>query len=220
MNLLKKTFFIATLIVISGCSSIPSEVVQLSYVMGKDLDALRLSYRELIHQHFESLRAQRMLYLDREWKPAFIRAWIDDGHLIQMASGKEAYSSSDGGFISPTPGKTEIQLLDGVSGWAEDAIEQINNKKSELLEPLNKDERELILAVEESFDRLSRGNAVITAHLNSLTKVQAIQDDFMAAMDMGGLRSAINSKLAETSKNADKALESIRKADQRITKAR
>jgi len=204
------------LLFLSACSTVPREVVELSYVMGQDIDALKVSYRDLVHRHYDALRAQRLAYLDKEWKPAFIKTWIADGHLIPLASGSEVFSQSAEGFVKPTPGKEEIQLLDGVAGWAEDAIEQITIKRGELINPLDQDEKELIAIVDESFGRLTRGNALITAHLNSLNKVQSVQDDFMKAIDLKGLRAAINDKLSDASIKADKALKSIKDADKKL----
>lgn len=205
------------LLFLPACSTVPREVVELSYVIGQDIDVLRVSYRVLVRRHYDALRAQRLAYLDKEWKPVFIKTWIADGHLIQMASGSEVFSEAAGEFLKPTPGKEEIQLLDGVAGWAEDAIEQITIKRGELINPLDQDEKELMAVVEESFDRLTRGNALITAHLNSLSKVQSVQDDFMKAINLKDLRSAINDKLSDASIKADKALKSIKDADKKLS---
>lgn len=207
---------LAVTALLSSCANVPKEVVELSYAVGQDMTALRTSYRTLIRQHYKALRAERQQYLDREWKPVFVRAWIADGHLVQMASGKEAYSASADAFVRPTPGKEEAELLDGVSGWAEDAVDMIEKKRRELMAPLDQEERELDSVVDDAFQRIMLGNAMITAHLNSLRKVQEVQDEFLKALNLNDLRVTINETLASASDRAEKALIAVREADQKI----
>ena len=52
-------------------SALPKEIVELSYRTGEDLVALHQSYRTLIQQRFDDFRAERMNYLNNEWRPEF-----------------------------------------------------------------------------------------------------------------------------------------------------
>ncbi|MDP8237783.1 MAG: hypothetical protein P9X24_01720 [Candidatus Hatepunaea meridiana] len=69
---ISKLFLIAILITftLSGCTTIPKEVVELSYTMGHDLEALRQSYRTLITTHFDLLRKQREDFIVNDYIPA------------------------------------------------------------------------------------------------------------------------------------------------------
>jgi hypothetical protein len=202
-----------TVLLVAACANVPKEVVELSYVVGQDLSVVHQSHKTLIHQHFESLRAQRIEYLEKVWTPAFVSAWVNDGHLVNIATGKEAYSEAKGTFVSPSPGREKVELLDSVHMWASAAIEQIEKKRSTLLAPLAADEKELTAAVDEAFARLIRGNATITAHLNSLRKVQEVQDDFLKALDLKDLRQKIHEGLANASDKAQRGLEAMQRAD-------
>ncbi len=206
------------LLLVAACANVPKEVVELSYRLGQDLGSLHDSYKTLVHQHFDSLRAQRIEYLENVWTPAFVAAWIEDGHLVAVATGKEVYSEEKSSFVLPTPGQEKPELLASVQMWSESALRQIDKKKGELLSPLDKDEKELVAAVAEAFARVIRGNAIITAHLNSLRNVQEVQDELLSALDLKDLRTTINTRLATASDKAQKALEEVKKADAIVAK--
>jgi hypothetical protein len=206
-------------VALCSCSTIPEEVVKLSYVVGQDIDALRVSYKTLIHEHYETLRSRRQDYLDNVWKPAYIKKWVADGHLIQIATGKEIYSEATDDFVVADPTKDAGALLDNVTGWAQEAVDAIANKRQELMAPLDAEEKELTAAIEDAFAQTMRGNATITAHLNSLRRVQAIQDDFLQAIDLKNLRTTINEKLSNASERAATALKTVQEVDKKLTPA-
>ncbi len=213
-----KLLFICLAVIVSaiqleGCSTVPKEVVELSYRMGDDISAVQKSYKILIHDHFESLRGERLRYLNEEWTPKYIRAWVEDGRLVDVAKGVVVWSEEKGDFVRPVAGKEEEGLLITIGFWSVAAIKEIEEKKTELLEPLNKQEDQLSSWVDEAFNRLYRGNATITAHLNSLRKVQEVQDDALAALNLKDLRDKINNELVTASDKAEAGLEAVRKAD-------
>lgn len=211
--------FITLLILLCGslllteCSTVPKEVVELSYRTGEDISAIHKSYIKLIHDYFESLREQRIRYLNEEWVPKYIKGWVNDGRLIDVARGDVVWSQEAGDFVKPVSGKSEEGLLTTVRFWSVTAVKEIEGKKAELLEPLNKQEDQLSSWVEDAFNRLYRSNAAITAHLNSLRKVQEVQDETLAALNLKDLRDKINNTLITASDKAKDGLEAIKKAD-------
>ena len=205
---------------LTSCASVPKEVVELSYRMGEDILALQESYVVLIHKHFESLKAQRVEYLESEWTPAFVRAWVDSGRLREIAKGDIVWSEDAEEFVRATPGRKEAELLASIGFWSQSAIEQIEDKRAELLAPLDSQEVQLQSWVAEAFSRIYRGNATITAHLNSLRKVQEVQDNFLEAMDIKDLRDKINNALISSSEVAQKALDEVRRADGLLTEGK
>jgi hypothetical protein len=192
----RKSLIICWALTIAGCASVPKEVVELSYTVGHDLDAVHLSYRALIQTHFEGLRAQTITFLETRWVPAFLGDFIQNGGLIQSAQGAD-----------PT------LVLEEVQDWTEVAVEAIEKKKRALLDPINADETALIKSVDEAFANLIRANATITAHLNSLRKVQEVQDEALKALKLKELRDKINGGLISASERAQKAIADLKKVE-------
>jgi len=202
----------------AGCASIPKEVVELSYRTGQDLRSIQESYDRLIHVFYEQLRAQRLRYLEDEWTPLFIQTWLKDGKLVEVARGEVVWSEEKEEFVIPSPEEKEGKLLYTVQTWAEQAVFEIEAKKSKLLGPLYAEEDSLRFSVSEAINQLIQANATVTAHLNSLRKVQEVQDDALSALGIKDLRDSINNSLASASHRASVALEGIRKADRFVTK--
>lgn len=196
-------FFMVIAIIASGCATVPKEVVELSYRMGEDLEAVHSSYITLIRRHFDGLRAQSMAVLEDKWTPAFLKDFIQRGELVKSAQ------SSDPKIV-----------LEDVQDWASVAIDTIEAKRRELLEPINKDEEGLLKAVDEAFGRLTLANATITAHLNSLRKVQEVQDETLKALNLKNLREKIDAALVSASEKAQKAMVKLKEAEGTLDKAK
>ena len=101
----------------TGCvrPNVPTEVVTLSYTLGQDLDAIHVSYRNLINSYFDSLRMQAQNILDDHWNPAFIKDFIQRANLVQLAS-----TAND------------TQSYNQIVAWANAAVKQIETKKKEV----------------------------------------------------------------------------------------
>jgi hypothetical protein len=201
----------------ASCASVPKEVVQLSYRMGQDLESVHSSYMTLIHAHFESLRQTTIDFVDYEWAPVMLKGFVATGQLVDIAKG--IVVMSNGKPVRPDAGKEEIELLDSVGGWARAATRRIDKKKADLLKPINDAEITLTSEVNLAFDQLNRGNATITAHLNSLRKVQEAQDEALEALQLKGLRDTLNDGLVKASDLAAKGIEKVRETENVVKQA-
>lgn len=179
----------AFVLLLLGCASIPKEVVELSYTVGKDLNAVHESYKILIKKHFDGLRSQVNTFLNDRWIPKYLEYFIEDGGLRESAQGSDPE-----------------EVLEDVQIWAEVAIEEIELKRSELINPINEVEKALLDLVDTAFNRLVNANAVITAHLNSIRKVKEVQDDALKALGLKEIRDNINEELIKSSERAGKLL--------------
>lgn len=197
VNRFLKSLLIVIMPILVGCrATVPKEVVELSYTVGQDLNAVHASYRELIQTHFSGLRAQTIFFLDNRWVPVYLEDFVKTGGLIESATGTD-----------PKAVLKDVQL------WAEVAIEEIEDKKKELLDPIDHDEQALLNSADEAFSRIMRANAAITAHLNSIRKVQEVQDEILSALKLKDLRDKINNGLIAASEKAQNTIETFKKAE-------
>ena len=173
-----------------GCASVPEESVELSYIIGNDLEIIRQSYTDLIQQHFKSLRTQINTSIDKVYIPSFISSFAAKGKLAQHAKNN----------------RTDL-----VEAWARVAINRIERERIKRLAPIDMQEKELMVSVDEAFDRVIRANATLTAHLNSIQKVNAAQDELLASFKLKDIRGKINTGLANASVKADKIAADIDK---------
>lgn len=172
-----------------GCATVPREVVELSYAIGRDVEALHVSYRELVRQHFAQLRAQTTQFIDERWTPVFLKDFIQRGELLEAARRSDAQ-----------------RVAEDVQDWAEVAIGEIQRKKAQLLAPIDAQEAALLSDIDAAFANLMRSNAAITAHLNSLRDVQEVQDEALSSLQVRQLRDKVNGALTTASERAQAAL--------------
>ena len=187
------TLIFMIMLILAGCATVPKEVVELSYIIGQDLNAIHSSYRELIQNHFEGLRTQTNDFLDNRWIPAYIEDFIQSGELVVMAQGADPK-----------------RVLEDVQDWADVAISEIADKKRELIDPIDNDEKEVLNSVNEAFIQLIHANATITAHLNSIREIKDAQDEALEAMKLKDLVEKINGMLSTASKKAEEAIEAMK----------
>jgi hypothetical protein len=109
-----------------------------------------------------------------------------------------------------------VKAFDGVNTWVEIAIKTIEQKKKELISPINDDEQNVLKSVDDAFARITRANATITAQLNSMRKVQEVQDNALKALSIKDLRDQINNQLISASNKAGSAIEQVAKAEKII----
>jgi hypothetical protein len=177
-------------IVLIGCSTVPPEAVELSYLMGSDIEALQTSYRQLIQNHFKAIRDRWNTYVDSVWKPRFLKIYIREGELIDDAK----VADTDEGFL-------------GVKIWVEEAERQIVLYRRAILDPIDAQEAALKKSVDDAFGRVIRANAIITAHLTSVRKVQEFQDEVLEELKVKGLRDDINKQLVQASNLVQKGID-------------
>jgi hypothetical protein len=200
-------------ILLDGCATVPQETVELSYVMEENIVALKTSYITLVNTHFDLLEKIRIDYLENEWIPEFIKEWVTNGRLIDIASGKVIWSDERNDFIQPERGMEMQGLLTSATSWANAAIDNIGVKRKELISPLENQRKELLAIVEEGFERLLRGSMAITAHLNSIRKIKEVQNRTFDVLKLSELQKEIDKRLHDISSYADQGLEAIKKAD-------
>ena len=125
------------------------------------------------------------------WTPAYLKDFVTTGMLVESAE----------------TGTTEL-----VEFWARTAIEAIDNKRKEFLDPLQLREDALLVEIDAAFDRVISANAAVTAHLNSVLKVQTVQDQVLEATGLLEIRDTINGAIVSASDFAAGATRDIEAA--------
>jgi len=182
---------------VGACASVPEETVTLSYAVGQDLEQLHQGYRETVRMAFAQMRAHGLAVIDDVWTPAYLKTFVKEGDLV---------------------GIVKEENWEDLEGWARAAIEDIDAKRKEFLDPLNEREQALLNKVDEAFARALRANAAVTANLNSVIKVQNLQDQVLDAAGMKELRDQINDAIVEVSDFAAKATKEIGDASAALRK--
>lgn len=172
------------LLSMTGCASVPEETVTLSMAVGQDIQQLHSGYRETIRFSFAQMRKAGLTVIDNVWTPAYLKRFVATGQLVEAAKN----------------GQTER-----IEYWARLAIDAIDKKRREFVQPLQKREAALIAEVDAAFDRVINANAAVTANLNSVLKVRDLQDQVVDLLGLTDVRNTINSAIVAASDEAAEA---------------
>ena len=191
---------------LSGCASVPKEAVQLSYVVGQDIQELHNGYRRTVQISFEQIRQRGLTVIKEKWTPVYLKKNVKESGLFEHLQ-DEAFSESE--------------RYGDLEYWTRGAIEDIDNKRREFLAPLKKREDALLADLDDAFGRVIRANAAVTAHLNSVLKVKDLQDDILDSVGLKNIRDKINDGIVEASDfaaEATKEIEDVTKKLEDVTK--
>ena len=189
------------LLTLSSCATIPKEAVQLSYTVGQDIQELHGGYRRTVVFSFEQIRQRGLTVIDTKWTPAYLKDYVKGSELLDHLRDESI---------------PESERYADLEYWARGAIEDIDNKRKAFLEPLKKREKALLSNVDDAFGRVIRANAAVTAHLNSVLKVQKLQDEILDSFGLKGVRDSINNAVIEASDFAAKATTEIEDAARQL----
>lgn len=161
-----------------GCASVPEEAVELSYKVGEDIEQLHAGYRKTVEFSFEQMRQAGLAVIDNQWTPVYLKTLIKEGQLVEFA---------------------QKNNIEAVEYWARTAINDIDEKRQDFLNPLKQIEMAVLADIDMAFGRAIRANAAVTAHLNSVLKVQKFQDNIFDSLGLKELRDKINDGLVTAS---------------------
>ena len=175
----------------SACASVPKETVTLSRMVGQDIAQLQSGYRETIRFSFDQMRQAGLSVIDNVWTPVYLKSFVTGGQLVEAAKAEQ---------------------IERIEYWAHTAIKAIDDQRKKFLDPLQEREDALVAEVDAAFDRVISANAAVTANLNSVLKVQDLQNQVLEAAGVSGIRDTINGAIVSTSNWAATATKEIEDA--------
>jgi hypothetical protein len=190
-------FHIILLIFISlgfaSCASIPKQTVELAEISKEQVLELQKSHIRFVQLYYEKLRNEIDLFIDNKWMPLFLSKAVENEAFRKDLD--EAYLTLD---IKPSefeviwkgqplkePEKSAI--LSGIKkavsdersrfagvllDFSEEAQKQINNKRNELLSPVNEQEQMIINEINAAYADLYNEQATLKAFLSSAVDVK------------------------------------------------
>lgn len=189
-----------------SCASIPKETITLSKTIGSDLQILHDSHRNMVQLYYNGIKLNINTFIDDVYAPFVIH------HVLEIELNKYKRGESSIYGIIENAGKkggkgdTE-EALNIMLEFQEAANQQINAKKSELLSPILQQEREILNAIDQSYQNTKYANTTLTAYLVSVRKVKESQNEALSIAGLNGLDTTVTNRLVELSGFVDMVLE-------------
>jgi hypothetical protein len=156
--------FIAVLV--SSCISIPKQAPQLSEELGNRINSLEKSHISLLNSYFEQKRKAVDEFIERTWLPEFASNFFS----------KPAISEAWNEIVESKDTKDRLDFLVAVGPQLQIVI---NEKRQELIAPLNDVERQLEQMIRDEYNTTRSINNTLTSFLTSASKVKENQQRYL-----------------------------------------
>ncbi len=141
-----------------GCASIPSEAPELSVELGKRISAIEDSNITLLNRFFDQKRQEVDKFIEDEWVPIFAEEFFSNDKI------SKAWNT----IVREDDKKQRLTFLVKTGPKLQ---KKINEKRLELIQPLDTLERRIEKNIRDNFSQARSMNNSITSFLLSAAKV-------------------------------------------------
>lgn len=156
---LSRTLLFVCSLAIAGCASIPPEAPELSAQLGGRIGALEVAHVRAVEKFFAERRLRVDEFIQQTWVPTFAGEFFQEKEIDEVW--KQVVASRDP--------NDRLQFLVVVGPRLQ---KKINEKRLELVKPLEDLEREVKSKLKTEYDQAKAINNTLTAFLQSASKVE------------------------------------------------
>lgn len=211
---MKLKIFAATIaaLILSSCASIPKETVQLSKVLGNDLAILHNSHRKMVELYYDKIINDINTFISDVYSP-FVIHYALKAELVKYNKKEESlYGTIE--IAGKTEGKPETEnALSIMTEFIEDANNQIEKKRNELLAPIIKQKKEILDNIDKSYENAIYANSTITGYLESIRKVKESQQEALSLIGLQGKDEELDRALLQVSEIVNSAIKKGKEID-------
>jgi hypothetical protein len=172
MMLKRKAPAIALLIALTGCASIPPEAPELSSELGRRISAIEDSNIILLKRFFDQKRKEVDKFIENEWIPEFAEQFFSNTKI----------ASAWNTIVSENNKADRLQFITMAGPKLQ---ERINQKRLELIQPLDELERRIETEIRNEYSQAKAMNNSITSFLLSASKVAETRNRYL---EMAGIK--------------------------------
>jgi hypothetical protein len=162
----KYVLAICTAIILTSCVTIPKQAPELSQELGNRISVLERSHISILHSYFDHKRKAVDDFMETTWLPEFATIFFNKPEIEEVWD--EIVESKDK--------QARLEFLIAVGPELQIVI---NEKRQELIAPLNALERELETAIREEYNMARSMNNTLTSFLTSASKVKENQQRYL-----------------------------------------
>ena len=199
-------------LVLTGCVSIPSEAPELYAELGKRISAIEDSNITLLERFFDQKREEVDRFIKDEWVPEFANQFFSN----------ETISRAWDTIVREDDRGQRLLFLVKIGPKLQ---ERINNKRLELIRPLDELERRIEREIRGEYDQARAINNTITSFLMSSSKVTESRARYLEMIGVsddkiGELISETDSAVSSLLGKANDAKDKVGRAEEFLDKVR
>lgn len=180
-------------IIITACSSIPKESMELSLTVGRDISTMQRAHLELIDLFYNRLISDVNRFIDEVYAPYQTEKLVDEfGDELIKEKGEK---------------KIDLEKMKII---LEELYSEIEDYRKSKLQPLVEQRDSIKQNIINSYNRIIYANSIVTAHLASVIKVKDAQNEILQKLDLGNLPQNVSSKLSSISESISELTEKMK----------
>lgn len=219
---MKKIFIWIIIVVIPlfiSCGTLPKETITISETIGKDLQVLHESHKSTLKLYYNKIEVEINSFIDNVYAPYVIH-YVLNSELNKYKNGEPSlYKTIEEAGISSQKENTDAALNDMVE-FTEDAYNQINLRREELLTPIRQQKDSILSKVDASYQSIIYANTRLTMYLESVRKVKDTRNEAYSIVGLDGLEDEVTEKIIELSNFLDNAIKVGNKIDVKSEEAK
>jgi hypothetical protein len=207
---------IVLLIVFLGCAQVPKESVELSATVGRDIAEVYRAHRELAVILYNRIERDVNKFVDEVYGPYQIQKLLQ-GEQKDFKEGKESlFLALDNAVKQLDNSRAQKDALDSMDVFVQVLRAEIEFYRAKLLKPVLEQEKQLLSAIDRSYNQIHYANSIVTGHLASIVKVHDAQAEVLKKFGVEGLREDVGENLANVSNEVAVIVDKAKKAEEKI----
>jgi hypothetical protein len=213
-------------LLISGCAHVPKESVELSAMLGRDLNDVHAAHTELASILFDRMRCDINRFVDDVYAPHQIRFVMQDELALAQDPDPVVSASSFITLFEATlepgaPHELQTLMLDAMAAIVEGIHADVEDMRGDLLAPLEAQEREVLGSIDRAYSQLRHANSIVTGHLASVVRVHDAQAELLEIIGVDrNLRYRVSRNLATTATQIGEVVEDAERVSATIDTVR
>lgn len=192
------------LILISGCTTIPTEAPSLSSELGKRISALESANVTLLNRYFDQKRLEVDRFIQDVWLPEFANEFFQKPFMVNAWDTIVSEDDKQQRFMFLMKTGPKLQ-------------EVLNQKRIELIQPLDELERHITRSIKAEYEQARAINNSITSFLLSASELAENRDRYLEMI--GVTDNKLSTIIDKTDSAVSSLLEDGNKANEKINSA-
>jgi hypothetical protein len=212
----QRTVVIVLLFLFLGCAQVPRESVELSTTVGRDIAEVYRAHRELAVIFYKRIKDDINAFVDEVYGPYQIKKLLQ-GEQKDFQERKESlFTALDSAVKQPNNSSAQKDALDSMDVFVQVLRAEIEFYRAQLLNPVLEQEKQLLSAIDRSYNQIHYANSIVTGHLASIVRVHDAQEEVLQKFGAKGLREDVGKTLAKVSDETAKLVKKGKKLEMEI----
>ena len=214
----KRLLVLIVIFFIAACARVPKESVELSATVGRDIAQVYKAHRNLAVVLYSRIKADVNKFIDDVYAPYQIQKLLQADYEDFKAGDKEnLFYALDAAIKQAAKPEVVKEAVDAMDVFVSVVRGEIESYRQLKLAPIVAQEKELLSAIDRSYNQIHYANSIVTGHLASIAKVHDAQEEVLKEFGLEGLREGTADKLSRFSKEVAKFTGKAKKVEGTIT---